>query len=139
MVRFAYLAIAMTLLVAGCATQPVSDAEAVFVPSSRYLTHQFIHPRQGAGPLLVKRDRGIMGAACDIRVYLDGVPAVDLATSEKALLYVPVGEHVLGAVATGICAGGTAEASVVVTADRTRSFRVGSGQSGDLAIRPTAF
>jgi hypothetical protein len=80
-----------------------------------------------------------MGAACRIRVFIDGIPVADLGTAEKIELFLPVGEHIIGAMPKGICGGGASEASVVIAADRQKVFRIASGQSGDIQLQPSAF
>jgi hypothetical protein len=95
---------------------------------------------QYTGSLIIKRDTGFMGSACTIRVFLDTVPVADLAPSEKVELFVPLGEHVVGATPTdSFCGGGTSEAAVVVRPESQKILRIASGQSGDIHLQPSAF
>jgi hypothetical protein len=81
-----------------------------------------------------------MGSACTIRVFVDTVPVVDLAPSEKVELFVPFGEHVIGATSSSIfCGGGTSEAAVVIRPESQKVLRIASGQSGDIYLQPSAF
>jgi hypothetical protein len=81
-----------------------------------------------------------MGSACTIRVFVDRVPVADLAPSEKVEIFVPLGEHVVGATPTGaFCGGGTSEAAVVIRPEHQKILRIASGQSGDIHLQPTAF
>jgi hypothetical protein len=126
-----------------CATSPVSVHQASLVPSSRMLAPQLVSQVQAqaqpTGSLIVKRDSGLMGSACTIRVFVDAVPVADLAPSEKVELYIPSGEHIVGVTSNGICGGGVAEAAVVIFPERQKILRIASGQSGDIYLQPTAF
>lgn len=132
------MALPLALVVAGCATRSVSVADTTPVPASRVLAPRLLQAGPNTGGLILKRDSGLMGAACRIRVSVDAVPVADLGTSEKVELFLPAGEHVLGATATGICGGGMSETAVVITAGRQKIYRVSSGQSGDVRIQPSA-
>ena len=137
--RFFTVIVALSL--AACATSPVSIHQASLVPSSRMLAPQLVSQVQAqpTGSLIVKRDSGLMGSACTIRVFVDAVPVADLAPSEKVELFVPSGEHIVGVTSNGICGGGVAEAAVVIFPERQKILRIASGQSGDIYLQPTAF
>jgi hypothetical protein len=125
--------------VSGCATSPVSSSSAPDVPPQRIINSSLTTPFQGAALLVVTRDRGLMGSACNSRVFIDGQPIADLAPGERVVAYVLEGEHVVGATATGICGGGTAETGAAVKAGQSKAYRISSGQGGDYAISATAF
>jgi hypothetical protein len=68
------------------------------------------------------------------------VPVADLATWEKVELFLPLGEHVVGATPTNtFCGGGTSEAAVVIRPEHQKILRIASGQSGDIHLQPGAF
>ncbi len=134
-----YLAFLFVLPLGACATSPVSVQHASSVSSSHFLAPQWASPSPNTGLLIVTRDSGLMGAGCAVRLYVDAIPAADLEASEKVELFIEVGEHVVGVTPRGICGGGTASTEVVVRADRQKVLRIGSGQSGDLTIQPSAF
>jgi hypothetical protein len=139
--RFFTMIMALSLM--ACATSPVSVHQASLVPSSRMLAPQLVSQVQAqaqpTGSLIVKRDSGLMGSACTIRVFVDAVPVADLAPSEKVELFVPSGEHIVGVTSNGICGGGVAETAVVIFPERQKILRIASGQSGDIYLQPTAF
>jgi hypothetical protein len=111
----AFLALSLT----ACATQPISIYHASAVPTSRILAPQLVSQAQYTGSLIIKRDTGFMGSACTIRVFVDTVPVVDLAPSEKIEIFVPLGEHVVSAAPTDIfCGGGTSEAHIRAAAQQ---------------------
>lgn len=133
-------AIFLALSISACATHPITIRQASPVPSSRILTPQWLSPTPYTGSLVIKRDSGFMGSACTIRVFVDAVPVADLATAETVELFVPFGEHVVGATSTGLfCGGGASEVAVVIAAERQKILRIASGQSGDIYLQPSAF
>jgi hypothetical protein len=135
-----FFALFLALSLTACATQPISIYQASAVPSSRVLAPQLLSAAQYTGSLIVKRDTGFMGSACTIRVFVDTVPVADLAPTEKIEIFVPFGEHVVGATPTGfLCGGGTSEAAVIIRPESQKILRIASGQSGDIHLQPSAF
>jgi hypothetical protein len=130
----------ISLSLVACATQPVTIDKSLAVPSSRILAPQWLAQAPYTGSLVIKRDSGFMGSACNVRVFVDAMPVADLAPSEKVELFIAAGEHIVGAASTGIfCGGGATEAAVIITLERQRIMRIASGQSGDLHLQPSAF
>jgi hypothetical protein len=127
------------LLLTACATQPVTVYQATAVPSARILAPQLISQAPQTGSLIIKRDSGLMGSACTVRVFIDAVAVADLAPSEKVELFVALGEHSVVVTSNGICGGGTSETAVVIMPERQRILRIASGQSGDIYLQPSAF
>jgi hypothetical protein len=136
-----FFTVILSLFFVACATQPVAIYQSPVVPSTRVLAPYLVSQTQAqpTGSLIVKRDSGLMGSACTIRVFVDAVPVADLAPSEKVELFVPSGEHIVGVTSNGICGGGIAEAAVVIFPERQKILRIASGQSGDIYLQPTAF
>ena len=135
-----FLAVFLVLSLTACATQPVPIYQASAAPFSRILAPQWLSQAPFTGSLIIKRDSGFMGSACTVRVFIDAVPVADLAPSEKVELFVPLGEHVVGASSTSIfCGGGASEAAVVIYPERQKIMRIASGQSGDIYLQPSAF
>jgi hypothetical protein len=135
-----FFAVFLALSLTACATQPVSIYQASAVPSSRILAPLLLSQAQYTGVLIIKRDAGFMGSACTIRVFIDTVPVADLGPSEKVELFVPLGEHVVGATPIGfLCGGGTSEAAVIIRPESQKILRIASGQSGDIHLQPSAF
>src|SRR5207253_9161087 len=125
----------VALSLTACATRPVSIYQASAVPSSRILAPQWLSPAPYTGSLIIKRDSGLMGSACTVRVFIDAVPVADLAPSEKVELFIALGEHVVGATSNGICGGGASEAAVVIRPEQQKILRIASGQSGDIYLQ----
>jgi hypothetical protein len=131
----------LILALAACATQPVPDFETMPVPVKRILNQVYLNPGPRSGQVSVKRDSGLRGAACSIRVLIDAQPVVDLRRAEKIILHLPAGDHVLSATGTtGLCSGaGVPEVRATVREGDEITFRVGHGMNGDLTISQTAF
>lgn len=129
----------LTAILAGCATQPLSDAEATAVQAQAILAADLTTPQAGRQPVTIKRDSGASAGACSTRVFVNGRPAADIRASEKVIVYLPPGDHMFGARANGICAGGMVETRISLRPGARQSLRVGYGSSGEFFIAPTAF
>src|SRR5215467_15517670 len=109
-----FLALFLSLGLAACATHPISVNQASPVPTARVLAPQWLAQAPYTGSLVVKRDSGFMGSACNVRVFVDAVPVADLAPSEKVELFVGVGEHIVGVTSSSaFCSDGVFEAAAV--------------------------
>jgi len=127
------------IVLSSCATRPISNTAAIPVPMDRILNTNYLQPAPGTGKVIVKRDKGFMGSLCSTRIFVDGRPVADIRPSEKIVLYLPEGEHILSAWPNGICGGGMAEVKAVIKAGTQLSYRIGYGSNGDFSIFPTAF
>lgn len=133
------IAIVAAGIASGCATTPVPTATAQSVPRARVLAPDYLVSRPGYGTVIVKRDEGFSASACNTRIFANGRPIAEISTGEKVVFYLPPGDQMIGAIATGICAGGLIEAKVSVSAGRTVTYRVSYGSSGEFSLQPTAF
>lgn len=127
------------IMLAGCATKPVTNEQAKDVPSKQIIDSSLLSRKTGTGQVIIKRDSGFMGSACMSRVYIDGKEIADLDTSQKIVVYPTIGEHIFSAWPKGICGGGMSEQSGKVTEQSTLMYRIGYGTNGDFGIHPTAF
>ncbi|MCV4343232.1 hypothetical protein [Pseudomonas capsici] len=121
-------------LIAGCSTSPISPERADPVPGSRI--HAFIG--KGDAQIVVTRDSGFYGAACNYFFYIDGVLAAEFASGEVAKFGVKRGRHILGIKPSLACSGnGLIEREVQLEAGESVRRRITiSGDSYD--ITPTA-
>ena len=133
------LATALLLSLLGCATTPIPTSAARDVPRSRVLSATLLERKEGLGQVVVKRDEGFSASACNSRVYANGTPVAEIAPGEKVIFYLPEGEQMLAAMATGICIGGLVETKASVSRSRPAVFRISYGSSGEFSIQPTAF
>lgn len=122
-----------------CATTPVSNDSATEVGKQNVINAAMTARQSGYGQVVVKRDRGLNTGACRSRIYANGEPVADIAPGEKITMFLPPGEQMLAAKATGVCAGGLVEITANVTDKRTTTFRVSYGTWGEFSIQPTAF
>ena len=127
------------LFLGGCATTPVPTSEARPVPLERIQNPTLVKKQQGYGEVTIKRDEGISGSACNTQIFVDGKPVADIAPGEKVVLYLPEGDHMLAAIARGICGGGLVEAKVSASEKRSPVYRVSYGSSGEFSLQLTAF
>ena len=121
--------------VSACATSPVPESEARLVSAME----AFARPFADAGILIVTRDSGFQCSLSSMRIFVDGTPAADLGTGEKAELYLTPGEHIVGVTVPGLCAGGSSSTSITIAAHQMRRYRAGFMQGGDVRVEPSAF
>jgi len=133
------IAAALLISALGCATTPVPTSEAREVPKTRVFNASLLDQREGFGQVVVKRDQGFSAAACNSRVFANGIAVAEIAPGEKVTFYLPEGEQMVAAMAAGICIGGLVEAKVSVSRTRPGVFRISYGSSGEFSIQPTAF
>ena len=133
------LATALLMSILGCATTPVPTGAARDVPRARVLNAALLERKESLGQVVVKRDEGFSASACNSRVFANGTPVAEIAPGEKVIFYLPEGEQMLAAMATGICIGGLVEAKAPVSRSRPAVFRISYGSSGEVSIQPTAF
>ncbi len=134
----------------GCATQSSYDTSVApvttgqkEVPSDRQYT-SMSEPRENAGILVIRRDKGLLGSGCKKYLYIDGERVADLKAGEGVTLYVTPGEHIIssGWSKKGLCAmsvGKMTERDFVIEPNQTRRYRLSTGGAGDDTIQPTAF
>lgn len=130
-----YTLISILLFFVGCATTPVPSSEATPVPPSKHLL--FKQPGANTAPVLVIRDSGWSGAACDTKIFVNGQLAARLSTSEKVTLHIPAGEVILGIEPNCLAAlAGLLERSATLVAGKPSYFRVGYDTGGQ-SLQPT--
>lgn len=134
-----FLAYALVLSVLGCATTPVPTSTAREVSRTRVLNAALLERKEGFGQVIVKRDEGFSASACNSRIFANGTPVAEIAPGEKVTIFLPEGEQMLAAIATGICIGGLVETKVSVNRARPAVLRISYGSSGEFSIQPTAF
>lgn len=144
MKRFAPFCL-LPVLIAGCATSPVTLTDAKPVPADRVFTSQGTSSAT-TGALTVTRDQGAFGAACPIALYVDGTVAAHFRTAETLTIHLPAGPHIIGAgpSGSGMCswtneAAHRREISHTVEAGGQAKMRLSITQQGLYQITPTAF
>lgn len=133
------VALAFLLFASGCATTPIPSEQATFVPTNQIIDARYLQEHEGTGEVIVKRDSGIFGSACFSKVYVDAIFVAHVNPAEKVVLFLPEGDHLVGAEPNSICGGGLTEAKATVVKGKRLVFRIGYGSNGDYRIQPTAF
>jgi hypothetical protein len=121
-------------LLAGCATSPTPSSDADPVPSSRLFGYQ----KSGTGDavLIVTRDKGFVGSACNTSVSIDGKKSAEIGPGETARFFIPAGDHIFGA---SSCGSGLKEREASIKAGSTKKFRISIDSAMSLDLSPTTF
>ena len=86
----------MLVVVGGCAaTHPAVPANTHPPPPERILVPSYLEAAPGSGVASVTRDAGSVNSACTLQARVDGRPVALLRTSERVILHLPPGKHVL--------------------------------------------
>ncbi len=129
------------LVLAGCATAPVSMQESRSVDTSHLVASPSgrVANAQEGGHLIVVRDRGFSGSAANLRLSIDGVAVADLRPSGRYEVFLKEGEFVLAAIPVPnlFSANTAAEAAVTIKRGQTYVFRAGFGYGGVILQRST--
>lgn len=136
--RIACIALAGMAFLSGCATSPIPSSQADPVPASRLLAFQS-KPTSAYGTLVVTRDTGITGSACNTILYIDGNKSAEIGSGESAKFYLAPGERIIGVNSTTLCGGGLKERSFVLEAGGTKKYRISIDTSMSMDLSPTAF
>jgi len=129
------------LMLAGCATSPVSPSQAKPVPTDRIAYHG-----TGDSAITITRDTGYMMGGCYGVPTLDGKDIARIDTGETVTIAVPHGDHLLGFKGDdqgrGLCSVSAdslfKEISVTLKPNETKRFRISSLGDDPLGIHPTS-
>lgn len=128
--------LAASLLLSGCATQPVSSTSAVLVPATRLHNAALTVPDAGKLKITVTRDSGFVASGCAVNVLIDRQLVASLKPAERVVFYVEHGQHILGAqMPGGICGK-----EVVQTSLQAPVYRIGfSAEGTTIKLEPSAY
>ncbi|MGY4892347.1 UNVERIFIED_CONTAM: hypothetical protein EX528_18895 [Xanthomonas axonopodis] len=135
--------LATVIALSACATKPVSDSAATAVPPDRAFLYQ--NAVADGGTLIVTRDAGFSGSACDVGVLIDGKDAARLKPGERVTFNLSAGEVILGAkpVGAGLCGAAQdrvrRETELTIKPGVVRKYRFGIGASGEPMVAPTTY
>lgn len=95
-----------------------------------------VTPRDGAGAIVITRDKGSAGKECTYDISLDDQHVAGLRTRGQVTLYADPGERIVGVSvrSDGSCASASEQVAVPVVAHATTKVRVGADGSFDLII-----
>jgi hypothetical protein len=117
---------------AGCASQPAPDSK---------VHGSYLEAVPGTGSVAFRRASGDLASSCSLVVLVDAAPAADLGVSERIVLHLPAGEHVLSVKerAAPDCTGVNApHTQAHVTAGGFSGYLVAVG-AGGITLTPAAF
>lgn len=131
--------VAGMIALSGCATKPISNEQAKEVPVQRLIEPSLTTKKDGDGQVIIKRDGGLRGSFCTVRIFADDKPVADLEVAEKVTIFLSPGDHIFSTQGTGACYGGLSAQSGKVSEGKTLTYRIGLGSVGDFTIYPAAF
>jgi hypothetical protein len=120
---------------------PIPAPKPAPVPASEVVDPAAVTPRDGAGVIVVTRDRWLKGMRCRYDLALDGQRVASLRSGEQVTLYADPGARLLEVSigAGGPCEPALAQVPVRVVAGSTTNIRVTSDLSYDLRIESTSY
>jgi hypothetical protein len=119
-------------LLSGCASSPTPPSEADQVSSSRLYAYQ-THTN-GDSTIVVTRDKGLIGGACNATVSIDGRKSAEIGTGETARFSVSPGEHIVSMEA---CGSGLKERETTTKSGGTKKFRISIDSAMSMDLSPT--
>ena len=99
------IVITILVMMMGCATSPIPTKDALLISGDQLLSNKYSEKFENSGEVIVKRDSGVMGSACAIKIFVDGEIIAELDTEEKVVLHLSPGEHILSAISNDPCGG----------------------------------
>lgn len=134
----------MLMVVGGCrATHPVADADTHPPPPERILAPAYLEAAPGSGVVSFTRDAGSEYSACTLQARVDARPVALLRPSERVVLHLPPGKHILAVTGEGgnVCGPGAPDFAevgsiqVTVAPEHSVDVRVGFNSSGRISIQ----
>jgi len=138
--KSAWFLLVVILLMSSCATTPVSLSVAKKVPSERVFAFQDAS-NENTAELTVIRDKGLLGSACYLSVYVNTILSARIDVAEAVTFYLKPGEILLRAgkdpEGKGLCGadqGYWIQRETTLKAGQIKSFRLSLNQGGTLDI-----
>ena len=134
------LCLSVTACVAGIPV-PVPTPNAPPKSASEVMNQDALVPRDGAGAIVVSRDKSFLRWECIYDISLDGQGVAGLRTGEQVTIYADPGRRVVGVSIRNDadCDAALAEVPVQVVAGATTRIRVRADVSYDLRIEATTY
>jgi len=117
-----------------------SEAQGARLPSD-VMNAVAVTPRDGAGAIVVTRDKGWLGRGCTYDVALDDQTVAGLRSGEQVTLYADPGERIVAISirGEGKCDPAVAQFAVEVVPHATNKVRVGTNASCDLKVEVNSY
>ena len=128
--KFLFAVIAMGMLSA-CSTKPTTAPSSVAPMLYNTATTD-------TATVIVTRDSGILGSACNTYLFVDGKQAASLRPAGFATLYVPSGRHIISFdTSRGLCPSATDAIDVMLNKGDTKHYRIRGDMNGNFQLLPT--
>jgi len=138
--KSAWFLLVAAVFINGCATTPVNLSTANKVPNERVFAFQ-VASNKNTAELTVIRDKGLLGSACYLSVYVNTVLSARIDVAEAVTFYLRPGEILLRAgkdpEGKGLCGGDQGywtQREITLKAGQIKSFRLSLNQGGTLDI-----
>ena len=140
MVMKRYVIVGLAISVTACSL-PFPGSTPVVQTASTIRNAAAVTPRDGAGAILIVRDKQLQGIDCIHEVSLDDQPVADLSNGEQVTLYADPGDRVVGVRVRpeGKCQEATARFPLLVIASATTRVRVKADRYYGLKIEATTY
>lgn len=120
------LAIGLSILLAGCANEPIAFSAARGAPAQ-----QIYSMGQGDAAILVTRDAGYQNAGADVQLFVNGELRASLGQGEKVKLLAKSGKSIIG-VKYGVASNESLREMAVVLEPGENRFRMSVTNGPDL-------
>jgi hypothetical protein len=130
----------LAISLSACA-MPFPGSTPVVKPASTILNATAVAPREGAGAILVVRDRQLQGMDCVHDVSLDEKPVAQLRAGEQLTLYADPGDRLVtvSVHVEGKCTAAVAQVPLLVTAYATTKVHVRADGYYGLKVEATTY
>jgi hypothetical protein len=120
---------------------PIPGASPKVKPASEVMNAAAVTTRDGAGVIVVTRDKQLRDMGCTYDISLDGQLVAGLRNGEQVTLYADPGEQIVGVSIRrhGTCNPAIAQVPVQVVASATTKIRVRADAYYDLRIEATTY
>ena len=135
---------ACALVLAACATKPVSFSDAESIPEDRVYSEyeKYSKPDATRAKVSFTRDSGMLGAAASLTLFVDGEIIARIRRKESISAYLPAGSHQIalgpGNPTSGPVGAGLVEDELMAEAGEAYSYRVGLDMSVGLVLERIA-
>jgi len=125
------LTFVLLLVAAGCATKPISSADARPIPEERIYAEfaKYTEPGASRAKVSFTRDSGMLGAAASLTLFINGEIVARIRRKESISAYLPVGHNQIavgpGNPSAGPVGGGLVEEELLARYGEEYFYRVG--------------
>lgn len=133
-----YVSIVSGLIFSGCATTQTSSNSIKTVSEDRIYSKEFFNKTEERNiPFTISRDSGILGTACNQRVYVNNKKVFALKSGEQATIYLKPEEYELRVdlAASSFCPYAQVEETVNLEPNSQPKYRISSAMSVNESLK----